>query len=287
VLPSTAAGFTGAGFAAPVAASGTGAAIGAGGVGAAGIGGTLAATTPGLETATLAPTVGASGVGGVGAGGGAVTGGSVLSRLASNPETYSTALGLLGRLGEGQAGERGAENTFALQQEALRNSQFNTQQTAASRAKEDEEAGKIARSQLGISAPSARAHQALLGSLIRNIQPVSFSNTGRVHVPTVSGGLTPAAIDAGARGAGGELERQAIDALLSKSDIPSSTDFSSALMTPPAQTPYQDPGTGESVLSGIGTAANITQAILASLKKKSAQPSSSIGATPSDENGWG
>lgn len=197
-----------------------------------------------------------------------MTGGSVLASLSPYIEAGTTAASLLGRLGEGQAGERGAQNAANENADRARASMYGTQQSAASRAKEDEEAGKVTRAQLGITAPSARTRQSILGSLLQNVQDVSFGDTGRVHVPTVSGGLRPSALNAAARASGGELQRQAIDALLSKSDIPESTDFSGALLPPPTATPYTQPGTGESVLSGIGAAGNITEAILKSLRRQ-------------------
>jgi hypothetical protein len=258
------------------AGAGAGAGVGAGTGAELGLTGALG-TLPAATSTTVAPLA-------AGAGGGMAGGwGSVLTNLASDPNTYATGLGMLGRLGEGQAGEREAENAAAASADRLRGSLFGTEQGASTHATDAEEDAKRYRAQLGITAPTARTKQALLGSLIQNMQPVSFGDTGRVKVPTMTGGLTPAAISEATRGAGGELERQAIDALLSGSDMPSDTDFQAARLPAPQVTPYQGPGTGESILSGLGASSSMLQAILANQKKNSTSPPS---FEQSDELGY-
>jgi len=195
-----------------------------------------------------------------------VAGGGVLSSLMSNPETYSTLAGLLGAAGKGAGAERAGQNAFQSDQDRLAANIFGAQQTASSRALEAEEAGKLNRAQLGISAPQARTQQSVLGSLIQNIQPVKVNVPDRVKGSLVSysGGLNPGLLNDLARQSGAELQNQAHAALLDKSDVPAPTDFKSGLVTPPQPTPYQEPGGFESGASAGATAASIG-GLLASL----------------------
>jgi hypothetical protein len=126
---------------------------------------------------------------------------------------------------------------------------------------------------------------------MQNMQPVSISGgNARVlaNMPTISGGLTPAALDPTTREHGGALLRAALLAQLSGSDVPAATDFrggvldapaatdfragilrtpdmpdySGAVLTPPTLGGYRQPGKGESWSSGGGIVGGILGALL-------------------------
>lgn len=275
-----AAAIAGGAFAAPalIGALGAGAgaagagAAGATGAGAAGSTGLLAATTPAWSTGVLAPTVtsalgagGAAGLGAAGAGaaglgaagtaggGSAVAGGgSILSSLLKNPETYSTAASLLGSAGKGAAAERGQANQYQLSQDRAKAELFRAQQDAAFRAAE-----------MGISAPQARTKQAILGSLLQGLQPVSVQVSERLQPSMVkySGGLNASLLNDLARQSGAELQRQANQALLTGSDQPKMPEV-------PQLSQYQQAGKGESIASGASTALSAAGLIASLLKNR-------------------
>jgi hypothetical protein len=265
-----------------------------------GAAGALSATTPSLSSATLAPTVSSAltaapavtggtmavlpsaalglipsttaGFTGAGfapaatsalAGGGGTTG-SLLSALWNNRDRIRDASSLLTSAGSGASDERGTENAFAASQDRERNNIFRTQQQAALEALLAQERGTLDRAQLGITAPSARTRQSVLGSLLQNIQPVSVNVPDRVRGSLVSyeGGLSPALLNDLARQSGAELQNQAHSALVNRSDIPEPTNFQSGLLTPPNQTPYREAGAFESGMSGAGTIGSILSALL-------------------------
>lgn len=201
------------------------------------------------------------------------------------------------------AGDRGAMDRYSTQQGATTNalnsgsqeatSRYGIQQGATQNALGQQSAEGLQRAQLGLQAPNVRARQSILGSLMQNMQPVTVEPSPNVrgHVPKISGGLTPAALDPMTRQHGGELMKAALQAQLSGSDVPTatnfrggvmqapaptdfrsgvlqpppSTDYTRGLIEPPAMTGYQQPGRLESILSllssllsgasGIGAAA--------------------------------
>lgn len=165
--------------------------------------------------------------------------------------------GLLGKLmgkgGEGAAKERTNQNDFQQQQNQLANQQFNTQQNAATNLAGLDEKATMDRANLGISAPSARMKQALLGSLLQNYQSRSVEAPAGIRMGKVSGGLDLSTIADAVKAGGGELLRQGLDALYSKSDVPMAANYSqSAKVAAPSLGGYQGAGKMESVLSGGG-----------------------------------
>lgn len=169
------------------------------------------------------------------------------------------------------AQDRGALDRYGTQQAATTNA-MQGQQAATSRALEAQSGEGLQRAQLGLQAPSIRAKQSLLGSLMQNLQPVNIQTNARVAAskPTITGGLSPAAIDPTTRQHGGALMQAALQAQLSGSDIPKATDFKSGIqdwkssiltppdavdfgkgvLTPPELSGYRQPGKGESIMSG-------------------------------------
>lgn len=128
------------------------------------------------------------------------------------------------------------------------------------------EAARLDRAKLGMEAPEVRTKQALYGDLIRNLSDAKLTGMG-AHVPkvSISGGLRPSAISAAGReAAGSALQTQAMQALLSGSDVPDMPDFSKLVLTPPEATPLPQAGTEDrwlNTLAAIGAAAQAGQQI--------------------------
>lgn len=175
--------------------------------------------------------------------------------------------GILGGGGAGKAEERQAENERISRDNATRASLYGTQQNALQNLLGLQERGIQDRAQMGVAAPSARMKQALLASLIQNARPSTISGVpAGINVPRVSSPLS--AIDAATRGGGGELQRQALLALLTKSDVPAATDYAkTGMLTPPQLAAYKKAGALETLLSTGGLLGGILGAV-GSMKKK-------------------
>lgn len=141
------------------------------------------------------------------------------------------------------------------------------------------------RAKLGIEAPQARAKQAAYGDGLKNIQDVNVdfnATTGALPQFNVSGGLRPSMFGANARGAGDELGRQALMALMTKSDIPAMTDVpeASALVDLPEMTAPKGSGVLEKTLGGVGLGGSILGGIGDVLKKrKQGQQAATVAST--------
>jgi hypothetical protein len=118
----------------------------------------------------------------------------------------------------------------------------------------------LERAKLGISAPLDRAKQAAYGDALHNIQDVNIDfspRSGSLPKFNVSGGIRPSMFGPQARQAGDELSRQALMALMSKSDVPSA----SPLVDMPEIGGYTHAGAGEKALQGVGLGSSIWGAI--------------------------
>lgn len=256
-------GLLGAGVGSALAgAGGVGAASGAGGSSAGAAGGSLPAIAGGSPWAVtpFASTVAMNAPGAIGAGvgaAGAAGGGSLLGRAMS----VAGGVGdIMGNAGQAAAEGRRADNNQTLAQNYLTANLFNTRQNATSHALDAEESGKLNRAQLGLQAPTVRARQSILGSMMENMQPVTVSGLPeglRGHVPTISGGLTPAMLSDTTRAHGKELQRAALAAQMSGSDIPGATDFKSGILDAPTMPGYQTAGRTESALGTGGLLGSI------------------------------
>lgn len=160
--------------------------------------------------------------------------------------------GMLSGGAKGQAAERGGQNNFNLSQDVLRDRQYGTQQSALLQLLGLLEAGQLQRARIGLDAPGQRTRQAILGSLLQNIQPFSVSPPPGVRMGNIQGGMSPALLNPQARQAGGELQRQALQALISRSDVPAMPDTSRTILAPPQLSPYRQAGKGESIMSLLG-----------------------------------
>lgn len=224
---------------------------------------------------------------------------------------------LLGGAGKGAADERKNQNDFTLnknnqalsqygtQQNALLQTilaggrdtmdRYNTQQgattnatqglqTATSHALDAQSAEGMQRAQLGLQAPSVRARQSVLGSLMKNLQPAHIQGPAgqQGHESTITGGLSASALDPMTRQHGDELMKAALQAQLSGSDVPAATDFKSgiqdwkgsvltppdatdytkSIMAPPELGGYKSAGKGESIMSGLSMGGGVIGEIL-------------------------
>jgi hypothetical protein len=211
---------------------------------------------------------------------------------------------LLGGASQGQASERTNQNDFQQRQNQLELSRYGTQQNALLQALLSQDRGRmdrygtrqsattnamqgqqaattnalnaqsaegLNRAQLGLQAPSVRARQSILGSMMKNLQPLSLgtnaSTAGRK--PSITGGMSAATLDPTTRQHGDELLKAALMAQMTGSDIPAATDFkggvldwkgsvldapeeidyTKGLITPPELAGYKQPGKWESRLS--------------------------------------
>lgn len=176
--------------------------------------------------------------------------------------------GLLGKLFGGgakeSANQRASENDARARHNALLASIFGTQQAASSNALNaqdrgamdryqtrqaattsalnSEEAGKLNRARLGLDAPTIRARQSVLGSMMENMRPVTVENMNprlEGRVPMIRGGLSPEVLSDTTRAHGRDLQRAALQAQFTGSDIPAATDFRSGILEAPEMVDFQ------------------------------------------------
>lgn len=194
---------------------------------------------------------------------------------------------VLGGAGKGSADQRLSENQQGLQRSQLLAQLYGLQQNAQQRALESGSDERLRQAQtdlaqrgfqqnqreFALQAPSVRARQSVRGSIMANAQPASFSGLpDRVasHVPTLSGGLTPASFSPETRELGRILQRDATLNQLKGDPIDTfapmqQTDFQSGVMTPPTVPELEKSGLLEKILGGggligslIGAATNTT-----------------------------
>lgn len=165
--------------------------------------------------------------------------------------------GILGKIAgggaKGAATERAGQNDFTAQQNQQALSKYGIDQSARQNLLGQQEQATLNRAQLGMQAPNVRMKQALLGSLIQNMQSAKITPPSGIRMGQMTGGIDPSSLlNAGARAGGGEMQRQALMALLTKSDVPAATDFvKDGTVAAPTMGGYKNPGKLESALSLI------------------------------------
>lgn len=199
---------------------------------------------------------------------------------------------ILGGIGSGQAQGRQNQNNaindanrnqiglYGIQQGAANNT-YGTLQQALMQMLQNQEFGAMNRAgldlnrrQFALDAPTVRGRQALLGSLMQNLQPARISGgSPQMHarMPQISGGLSPEAIGPIARAMGLRMQQ---DALAGQQrgdtfkDVPQ-TDFHSGVVDPsrfmlpaPQMQQLKSPGLLEQIMSGAGMGSSILGAIL-------------------------
>jgi len=170
---------------------------------------------------------------------------------------------LFGGAAKGQQQERASQNNFRQTQNQQALSQYGIDQNARTNLSGLQENATMDRAKLGIQAPSARMKQALLGSMLQNMQSAKVTAPAGVNMGKISGGLDPSMLlSAATRAGGGELEKQALLALMTKSDVPGATDYvNSGKVAAPQMQGFQTPGRGESLLSALGLVGSAAGAI--------------------------
>lgn len=160
---------------------------------------------------------------------------------------------MLGKAGKGAADERARQNNFQLQNNQLAQSAHNADMSTMLSAMQQNEGARMNRAQLGITAPSARMKQALLGSLIQNARTARYTPPPGVRMGQVSGGFDlDTLINALGRQAGGTLQGQATRALETGSDVPAFEDATARLRPSPTPAGYKKPGVFETIMSIAG-----------------------------------
>lgn len=196
--------------------------------------------------------------------------------LAAAPFTGGASLALTGGAGivdslgktasgaaQGAASGRQLETENILRQDALRNSQYGTQQGA------EMQAGNLdlSRKNFTEDARGSRAKQALIASILGGgFQPTSVNVPG-IKNATITGGLAESLKAPGAQQSMAELMKQALAAQLDGADGESFTGGS--VLTPPKLSTLPKAGKMENILGGVGLGGSILSGILKSIGKHS------------------
>jgi hypothetical protein len=143
------------------------------------------------------------------------------------------------------------------QQQALMQALGLTESSAMNRANLD-----LNQRQFALQAPSVRGKQALLGSLMQNIQPVSFGNLSpqlRARMPQISGGLNPSAIGPLARQMGSVMQRNALQGQMRGDQFAAlpQINFLGGVLEAPKLQQMKQPGLLEKILGGAGLAGSL------------------------------
>lgn len=184
-------------------------------------------------------------------------------------------VGQIGKLitgaAQGSANERAGENNQASERNRLLAQIYGVKQNATSNALHSQSAEALAQRgqqlderKFALSAPSVRANQSVRGSILANAQPMTLSGlSDKIHVPTISGGLTPAMFSADTRALGSEMSRKAlIDQLKGDDFAPmEKTNFQSGILNDPKLEAYKQSGLLEKILGGLGLAGSIVGAV--------------------------
>lgn len=146
-----------------------------------------------------------------------------------------------GKASQGAAQGREREALLNLDRDRLASQQWQAGNQQQLTANQEQSAENRWRALLGIEAPNTRASQVMRGDLMSNVQDVGVTGLPP-QVPRIqfTGGLRPSALGPNARAAGSALSRQALQALLTGSDVPGATDFRSGLTKAPSITPLPE-----------------------------------------------
>lgn len=179
-----------------------------------------------------------------------------------------------GAAGGGMGNARMNANQQALMQDRNKLDAYRAQQDAILQALGMKERGALDRANLdlnqrtfALNAPNVRGRQALFGSLLQNLQPVSMSGIPSkvaAKMPTISGGLSPAALGPGARDFGALLQKVAMEGQQKGDtfDPIEKTDFMAGLMEAPQLSQLKQAGFLEKLLGGIGLGGSLLGGIL-------------------------
>lgn len=166
-------------------------------------------------------------------------------------QIISAASQVAGQTAAGRAAGRQAETVLNNQRDALSGSQYSTAQQALMNAGTLD----LQRQQFMENSRGGRAKQALIGSLLQNLQDVNISVPG-IKTAQVSGGLRPSALGAGGKAAAGELEKQALLKMLQGDEFTGGD-----ILPMPGLTPMPQAGKLDSILGALGTFGSMAGAI--------------------------
>ena len=180
----------------------------------------------------------------------------------------SGALGALGQIAGGAAKGAGqsreSANTQAMMADRNKLDAYQAQQQAVMQAllgQSNEQLRSadidLLRKKFAVEAPQMRGKQALLGSLMQNMQPVQMSGLSpqiASRMPQISGGLSPAALGPLARQMGGLLQSNAVSGQQAgdQFDPLQRTNFGGGLLPAPGLSSPQKAGMLEKILGGVG-----------------------------------
>lgn len=185
-----------------------------------------------------------------------LTAGGASPLLAAAVGAGGSVLGNIGRT----AGEAASGSADTRLREAQVNNQRDSNVLSRANTQigqnQTRDAQALQRGQFGIDAATQRTKQAATGDALSHVQDVNINfqpRTGALPNFSVSGGLRPSMFGDTARSAGGELGRQALMALMTKSDIPQASPL---VDVPDVSKPTQS-GALEKTLGGVGLGASI------------------------------
>jgi hypothetical protein len=163
----------------------------------------------------------------------------------------------------GAANARQLESRNILDQNALRNQQYGTQQGA------EMQAGNLDLSRKGFEedARGSRAKQALIASILGGgFKPTEVSVPG-IKNATVSGGLAESLKNPGAQGSMAELMKQALAAQMQQGSEAGEQFSGGKVLAAPTLAELPKAGKTESILSGVGLGGSLLASILPMLKQ--------------------
>jgi hypothetical protein len=187
------------------------------------------------------------------------------SRLDQNSQNILNNRNTIDQYGIEQSASTSAHNT---QQQALIQALLAGSNEQTAHAQTDLDRRKFA-----LDAPQTRGRQALLGSLMQNLQPARLTGLSRqlqAAKPTFTGGLSPAAIGPQARQAGALMQSGAVRGLQQGDtfDPLKPTDFRSGVLDPtraavprPELQELQKSGLLEKILGGVGIGGTLLGAL--------------------------
>ena len=262
-------------------AAGAGAAEGAGAAGAAGtaagLGGVEAGAEAGLSPFVASGALGSGAAGAAGAAGadagafdaaGNFVGPSTVTGIGSNPasssdfwQTLGDVGGALGSAGVGRAQGRLAETQAnAAYDRALTDlyASENTANTAKNNFGLNRAGVDLAQRNFALTAPGARAHNAVRGDILSSAKDVAFSGLpAGINVPTISGGLRPSMFTPQTRSLGSTMTQQALDAQ-QKGDTFDPLPQWSAGPNPPTLPPPPQASSLDTLLNSAGTVGSLS-----------------------------
>lgn len=182
-------------------------------------------------------------------------GGGLLDKLGGGAGNIA---GVAGGAAKGAASGRQLDTQNILSQDALRNSQYGTQQGA------EMNAGNLDLNRKGFEeqARGSRAKQALIGSLLGGgFQPTSISVPG-IKSATMSGGLAESLKNPAMQASMAELVRQAMAAQLEQGKPGGETFTGGKVLAPPPLTALPKAGKMENIMGGVGLGGSLLASIL-------------------------